>query len=172
MSGAAGTPLRTLQEFARNSTPMLTMNVYAQTLRGSLADATARLPDLGCSAREAVRATGTCDVEPIERKKGSRSIPPQIAPRIAPNAAHERATSSKNLPASDEVARGGTVSHNHIEKRKNERTQVHEDAREWMGIEPTRRRVSDASTALKAAGPTRRPDTPSDATATLSRSAP
>ena len=32
--------------------------------------------------------------------------------------------------------------------------------REWMGIEPTRRRVNDASTALKAAGPTRRPDTP------------
>ncbi len=34
-------------------------------------------------------------------------------------------------------------------------------AREWMGIEPTKRRASDASTALKAAGPTRRPDTPS-----------
>ena len=32
--------------------------------------------------------------------------------------------------------------------------------REWMGIEPTRRRANDASTALKAAGPTRRPDTP------------
>lgn len=29
-----------------------------------------------------------------------------------------------------------------------------------MGIEPTRRRAGDASTALKAAGPTRRPDTP------------
>ena len=32
--------------------------------------------------------------------------------------------------------------------------------REWMGIEPTSRRVNDDSTALKAAGPTRRPDTP------------
>jgi len=37
---------------------------------------------------------------------------------------------------------------------------MHHDAREWMGIEPTRSRVSDPSTALKAAEPTRRPDTP------------
>ncbi len=36
-------------------------------------------------------------------------------------------------------------------------------AREWMGIEPTRRRANDASTALKAAGPTRWPDTPRQA---------
>ncbi len=35
-----------------------------------------------------------------------------------------------------------------------------QNKREWMGIEPTRSRVSDPSTALKAAGPTRRPDTP------------
>ncbi len=33
-----------------------------------------------------------------------------------------------------------------------------------MGIEPTRSYVSNPSTALKAAGPTRRPDTPQDET--------
>ena len=32
--------------------------------------------------------------------------------------------------------------------------------REWMGIEPTSPDVNRDSTALKAAGPTRRPDTP------------
>ena len=36
----------------------------------------------------------------------------------------------------------------------------YQEPREWMGIEPTRDRVNDPSTALKAAGPTRRPDTP------------
>lgn len=42
---AAGVPLRTLQTFARHSSPLLTMNVYARTLQGGLADAAARLPD-------------------------------------------------------------------------------------------------------------------------------
>jgi|GEM_PF-6250715 len=37
---------------------------------------------------------------------------------------------------------------------------VNRYAREWMGIEPTRSRAYDSSTALKAAGPTRRPVTP------------
>jgi len=40
------------------------------------------------------------------------------------------------------------------------RTAAHGTAREWIGIEPTRGRANDPSTALKAAGPTRRPDTP------------
>ena len=45
-----------------------------------------------------------------------------------------------------------------LELSKRFRTQDH--VREWMGIEPTRDRVNDPSTALKAVGPTRRPDTP------------
>ena len=45
------------------------------------------------------------------------------------------------------------IGHTHIRRRM-------ALPREWMGIEPTRRRANDASTALKAAGPTRRPDTP------------
>ena len=38
-----------------------------------------------------------------------------------------------------------------------------------MGIEPTRGRTYDPSTALKAAGPTRRPDTPGKVVVTVSR---
>ena len=53
---------------------------------------------------------------------------------------------------------------NHTETGLNEHAgtcvEMHASAREWMGIEPTRDRVNDPSTALKAAGPTRRPDTP------------
>ena len=48
-----------------------------------------------------------------------------------------------------------------IKQGKNPRTRVNRNAREWMGIEPTKRCGYNASTALKAAGPTRRPDTPS-----------
>ncbi|MFH1108684.1 MAG: tyrosine-type recombinase/integrase [Planctomycetota bacterium] len=55
----AGTPLRTLQEFARHSTPTLTMNIYARTLRDSMSGAAARLPDLNRPAREPMKATGT-----------------------------------------------------------------------------------------------------------------
>ncbi len=59
---AAGVPVKTLQTFARHSTPVLTMNVYARTLHGGLADAAARLPNLSDPpAREAAKKTGTYD---------------------------------------------------------------------------------------------------------------
>ncbi len=79
-----GTPLRTLQEFARHSTPTLTMNVYARTLRGSLVAAAGRLPDLSRPARQALRATGTYDV----RSDAGANTGCGIAPPIAPNTAH------------------------------------------------------------------------------------
>src|SRR5262245_2030600 len=47
---AATVPLKTLQTFARHSTPVLTMNVYARNLDGSLADAAEKLPDLSRKA--------------------------------------------------------------------------------------------------------------------------
>ena len=56
---AAGVPLKTLQTFARHSTPVLTMNVYTHNLHGSLAGAAGLLPDLPESGHEALRATGT-----------------------------------------------------------------------------------------------------------------
>ena len=154
----AGTPLRTLQEFARHSTPTLTMNVYARTLRGSLADAAARLPDLGRPAREAAQATGSYNARPLGGTESDRDI----APQIAPNAAHAGATPSKSVPASAGVPSSGAVLGNPTEIGGNERTVAHQSAREWMGIEPTRGRTYDPSTALKAAGPTRRPDTPGE----------
>jgi integrase len=47
---AANVPLKTLQTFARHSTPVLTMNVYARDLDGTLADAAEKLPDLSRKA--------------------------------------------------------------------------------------------------------------------------
>lgn len=41
-----GVPVKTLQSFARHSDPRLTLNLYARTLQGSMADAAGRLPDL------------------------------------------------------------------------------------------------------------------------------
>lgn len=75
-----GTPLRTLQEFARYSTPTLTMTVYARVLRDSLGDAAARLPDLGPPNPATVRATGT-DGGTADRTGR------QTTPRTTPNAA-------------------------------------------------------------------------------------
>ena len=115
----------------------------------SVADAAARLPDLGRPTREAARATGTYNAKPVGRTEAGCDI----APQIAPNAAHKDATPSKSLPASAGVSSDGTVPGNHTEIGRNERTTAHQSAREWMGIEPTRRRANDASTALKAAGP-------------------
>ena len=57
---AAGVPIKTLQTFARHSTPVLTLNVYSRTLHGSLADAATRLPDLTPRpAQEAAKRNGT-----------------------------------------------------------------------------------------------------------------
>ncbi len=81
---AANVPLRTLQEFARHSTPTLTMNVYAHTLQGSLGGAAARLPDLSCSPDESMRATGTDHARADEARNES-------APKSAPNRARSGA---------------------------------------------------------------------------------
>ena len=70
----AGTPLRTLQEFARHSTPTLTMNSYARTLRDSMPDAIARLPDLAAVSSEAAKAVGTYAPGPF-RKSAPKSAP-------------------------------------------------------------------------------------------------
>ncbi len=77
----AGTSLRTLQEFARRSTPTLTMNVYARTLRGSLADAARRLPDLSGPARQKARATGTYNVRPTAEANAGCEIAPDCTKR-------------------------------------------------------------------------------------------
>jgi len=82
---AAGTPVKDLQEFARHSDPKLTMNIYTHTLRGSLAGAAARLPNLSTPAAEGMRATGTCDV-------ALRGGPP-----VGPRPAHSGALSCNDL---------------------------------------------------------------------------
>lgn len=61
---SAGVPVKTLQDFARNSDVRLIMNLYARTLQGKLAEAAEHLPDLRKPVGEALRATGTCDPGP------------------------------------------------------------------------------------------------------------
>lgn len=82
----AGTPLKVLQEFARHSTPILTMNCYARTLRGSLSGAAARLPDLATLGATAAKATGTDD--------GSAR---QTTPKTTPSGAPQRASACARL---------------------------------------------------------------------------
>ncbi|MFQ5472608.1 MAG: tyrosine-type recombinase/integrase [Dehalococcoidia bacterium] len=71
----AGASVKALQEFARHSDPKLTMNCYAQTLRGTQSRLAALLPDLGDEDRpnrEATRMTGT---NSIPSDAGARTKP-------------------------------------------------------------------------------------------------
>jgi integrase len=93
----AGTPLKTLQDFARHSTPVLTMNHYARTLRGSLAGAAARLPDLSGSGLAVAKATGT------DGKAAQKTTP-----RTTPNGSQKRAIACNTLHGkSGKVSRSG-----------------------------------------------------------------
>lgn len=56
---AGGADAKTAQTLARHSTPVLTMNVYARTLRGSEAKALANMPDFSPTESSRQRATGT-----------------------------------------------------------------------------------------------------------------
>jgi len=89
----AGTPVKVLQDFARHSDPKLTMNIYARSLRGSLAGAAARLPDLSVSGLTAARATGT-----------DNYVPSQTTPKTTPNGSQKRAIAC--IPSHDQ---GGEV---------------------------------------------------------------
>ena len=155
----SGTPLRTLQEFARHSTPTLTMNVYARTLQGALTDVVTRLPDLGAINDKKQLATGTIGQHPVEasnRNAEGTGVPP----RVPPNGARDAALKCANSRQVGAPSHTSPITLNPPATMAKQRTAAHQDAREWMGIEPTRDRVNDPSTALKAAGPTRRPYTP------------
>jgi Phage integrase family len=91
----AGTPFKVLQDFARHSTPTLTMNIYARTLRGSFAGAAARLPDLSSTGFAAVRATGTDDMAASK-----------TTPRTTPNGSQKRAIACNTLNG-----KSGSVTH-------------------------------------------------------------
>ena len=121
----AGTPLRTLQEFARHSTPTVTMNVYARVLRDSLGDAAARLPDLGRPTHAAGRAPGT-DGAPAKRPAR------QTTPRTTPNAAH--------LAASTCALVHGSVT--------NARALVTRENPTKIGVEPCSTRAGNGSLIL------------------------
>ena|GEM_PF-6539123 len=148
---AAGVLLRTLQTFARHSTPTLTMNLYARTLQGSLADAANRLPDFSRSDREVLRATGT---------DHATADAPATGGRTGGKAAHGGSAAFPTTHDSTDARDDGSASASPTGAGDNVRTEAHRSERGWMGIEPTTSRVNDPSTALKAAGPTRRPDTP------------
>ena len=153
---AAGVPLKSLQTFARHSTPNLTMNVYTHTLHGSLADAASRLPNFSRTTPEVLRATGTDDAVPEAFATAGNT-----EGRTAGNGAHGASSPCAEAPSTAPAPVQDGAPENPCFVGENERVEQYQSAREWMGIEPTRRRANDASTALKAAGPTRRPDTPS-----------
>ena len=110
----ANTPLKVLQDFARHSTPTLTMNVYARSLRGSLAGAAALLPDLSGPGKESVRATGT---------DGKAVL--QTTPKTTPNGSQKRAIHSNGLhDESANVTRSGTH-RKHYENRERNASKCH-----------------------------------------------
>ena len=153
---AANVDVKTLQTYARHSTPTLTMNVYTHTLRGSLADAASRLPDFSPPpSREALRATGTEDIRPHGDLTGGHT-----GGKTGGKGARGGSRPVVSKHGTEVAGRNVRAQQTPISKGENTRMGMHAEEREWMGIEPTRRRASDASTALKAAGPTRRPDTP------------
>ncbi len=162
----AGVPVKTLQDFARHSDVRLTMNLYARTLQGKLAEAAERLPDLRKNVGRAMRATGTCD----PGRDSAESTALRTALNVAGNSVHEhlneRQRPDVHGSATADNSQPIKVSKNPTKIDSNECADdcavANQSAREWMGIEPTRSRVNDPSTALKAAGPTRRPDTPLD----------
>ena len=159
---AAGVPLKTLQTFARHSTPVLTMNVYTHNLHGSLAGAAGLLPDLPEAGHEALRATGTDSAvagapatgDATGGHTGGKTGRKTAPDSSRPCAATHGSTSEPHTPR---------VSQTPCFQGETSRTEVHESEREWMGIEPTRDSLYCPSTALKAAEPTRCPDTPSAA---------
>lgn len=82
-----GVPLRALQEFARHSSPLLTMNAYARTLQASVTGVVARLPDLD-KQRDAAKATGTDDVRPEVTPPRRTRSPAAVPPPVPPSGTH------------------------------------------------------------------------------------
>ena len=152
---AANVPVKTLQTFARHSDPRLTMNLYARTLRGTMADAAGRLPELSQPLVKALQATGTNNHPPNEKHTAGRT-----ALSAAGNADRKRSPQFAAVRGCNELSQRIRHAQNPAKQGASSRSTMHPKEREWMGIEPTRSRASDPSTALKAAGPTRRPDTP------------
>ena len=150
----ANVSTKTLQAFARHSTPVLTLNVYARTLHGSLGDAASRLPDLSTPVVSAalVAASGAPAIASATGgrtggKTGGKPVP---------------AGSSSSTAIQTSGTRGGS---RHVAKSSGIAASIgcaatHSNEREWMGIEPTKPYLYRASPILKTGGPTRRPDTP------------
>ena len=123
----AGTPLKVLQDFARHSDPKLTMNVYARTLRGSLAGAARRLPDLAGLAVSLAKATGTDHIRAL-----------QTTPKTTPNGAQSRAPACADLRTEPDACHDIGTSKKPLEKQCGTRTNAHSDA-------PDQRRRRDSN---------------------------
>ncbi len=71
----SGVDVRTAKELMRHSSITMTADVYAVTLRGSLAEAVSRLPNMTASEVEAVAANGTDGAVCAGGKTGGNSAP-------------------------------------------------------------------------------------------------
>ncbi len=152
------------QALARHSTITLTMDRYSHTVIGEQAEALNALPNLDEQPDQPAtnRAVGTYDDSPIGPAEISAEYSAFFSAEQVGSARHglssvDTTTSSKSTHGQD---RNGRNARKLGVKRR--RVTPPDTEREWMGIEPTRRCVNNASTALKAAGPTRRPDTPGE----------
>jgi len=83
---AGGVDIKTLQALARHSTPVLTLNTYTHTVRGSEANAVQRLPDFDHPLPRSQRATGTDD-HPIMTVNSGQKTGVKTGVKKTPNSA-------------------------------------------------------------------------------------
>ncbi len=127
----AGTPLRTLQEFARHSTPTLTMNIYARTLRDSMTGAAARLPDLNRPACEPMKATGTYAKGVGATHFGTAEMTPKSTPTGARSPAFPCVAAHDSRPTSHAMTPAGLSG-------KNRENLAHLGAAQRTGVDGNR----------------------------------
>ncbi len=152
----AGTPLKVLQDYARHANAETTMKHYARTLRGSLAGAAARLPDLKGAGLAAVKATGTDNIAAT-----------QTTPRTTPNGVPKRASACKTVHSKGAIKRCGTSARKHYKTSAIQRTEVPQNELRVLGLEPRthglkgrcsttelhpRLEIEDANTSSKPVG--------------------
>jgi len=101
----SGVDIRTAKDLMRHSTIAMTGDVYACTLRGTLHDAIARLPDFDASELQEQRATGTDDMLHSMLRPSARTGN-KLRQRDAKTEHANREKSLRNKPFSTQVSAG------------------------------------------------------------------
>ena len=101
---AAGVDVKTAQELLGHSTPTMTLNVYAKTLRGSHRNAISRMPTFGGPRPMQGRATGTYDTPITASETAQNGV--QSGALSVRDGAHKVAS---NAPPQRSVSVGNTI---------------------------------------------------------------